>query len=68
MQTVELHLLSVQLLNCITQARFSKKKTRQDVLDDRSDQSLNVNTGIFEKSLTMEEEKSLAKTRRYYYS
>ncbi|KAF6020101.1 MCF2L2 [Bugula neritina] len=44
-------------------ARFSKKKTRQDMLDDRSDQSLNVNTGIFEKSLTMEEEKSLAKTR-----
>ena len=53
------------LLTNYLQGIFARRKSRAAPLDDnKSENSLNINAGVFEKSLTMEEENQMAKVRR----
>lgn len=48
----------------VSQGMFARRKSRATAEDNKSENSLVANTGVFEKSLTIEEEKRMAKARR----
>lgn len=61
--TILFKVLKLNIFQGLTKA-LTRRKSTKPADDVRSELSLNVNTGVFEKSLTMEEEKRQAKARR----